>query len=366
MDKGCCPQDNGCCPEGVEKVSGQNSAGCPSSIESVTSHRGVTSISTSLTPCDTFGAWKARWGIGRMNYTVEPGFYAVGKPNGDSPVLVSANYKLTFDVLRKNLAGLDCWLLILDTKGINVWCAAGKGTFGTDELVNRIEAVRLYEVVNHKKLILPQLGAPGVNAHEVAQRTGFSVTFGPVRSDDIQAYIADGYKATKEMRRVKFTFTDRLVLTPMELVPAVKMSLPILGVLLVTNQFAKRPFGKYDIAAYAGAILTGSVITPMLLPYIPVRAFAWKGWLLGVCGTLSILHMSKSFTKGNRLMSAGQLLLFPALSSFLAMNYTGATTYTSPSGVKKEMKQALPFIIGAGAVGATIMLGSHFFGRGKR
>jgi hypothetical protein len=220
--------------------------------------------------------------------------------------------------------------------------------------------------VNHRKLILPQLGAPGVNAHEVAKRTGFSITFGPVRADDIQAYIADGCKATKEMRRVQFTFKDRLVLTPMEIVPAVKMSLPVLGVALLTNQFAKRPFGKADIAAYAGAILTGSVITPLLLPYIPGKAFAWKGWLTGLLGTVGILSKTKGFTKGNRLMSAGQLLLFPAISSFFAMNFTGASTYTSPSGVKKEMQKALPFIIGAGAVGAILVIGSHFFGKGKK
>ena len=351
MDKECCPQNSSCCSE---------------SIVNTPDNEGVSNVSTSLTLCDKYGALKARLGIGRMDYAVKPGLYSVGKPDESSPVLVSANYKLTFDILRKNLAGTDCWLLILDTKGVNVWCAAGKGTFGTDELVHRIEAVSLSDVVSHRKLILPQLGAPGINAHEVAQRTGFAVTFGPVRAEDIQAYIADDYKATKEMRRVKFTFTDRLVLTPMELVPAIKMSLPILGAILVSNQFAKRPFGKSDIATYAGAVLTGSVITPLLLPYIPGKAFAWKGWILGLCGTLGILHASKGFTSGNRLMSAGQLLLFPALSSFLAMNFTGASTYTSPSGVKKEMKQALPFIIGAGAVGAAIMLGSHFFGRGKR
>ena len=351
MGKECCSQNSGCCQE---------------SIDVSPTKREVTNISTSLNICDIVGAWKARWGIGRMNYTVKPGLYSVGKPNGDSPVLVSANYKLTFDVLRKNLKGLDCWLLILDTKGVNVWCAAGKGTFGTDELVYRIEAVGLSEVVNHKKLILPQLGAPGVNIHEVVKRTGFSVNFGPVRAEDVQAYIADGYKATKEMRRVKFTFTDRLVLTPMELVPAVKMSLPIMGALLITNQFAKRPFDKNDITAYAAAVLTGAVITPVLLPYIPGKAFAWKGWLMGLIGTVGILGKSKGFKKGNRLMSAGQLLLFPALSSFFAMNFTGSSTYTSPSGVKKEMKQALPFIIGLGAVGGAIMLGSHLFGKGRK
>ena len=348
----CCIQNSGCC-------SADNT-------EKFVNNSDVQSISTSLTPSDILGTWKARWGIGRMNYTVEPGLYSVGNPNHDSPVLVSCNYKLTFDILRENLTGLDCWLIILDTKGVNVWCAAGKGTFGTDELISRIESVKLSEVVTHKNLILPQLGAPGVNSHEVKRRTGFAVTFGPVRADDIQAFISSGNKATKEMRLVKFTFKDRLVLTPMELVPTMKMTLPILGGLLITNQFAKRPFDKHDIAAYTGAILTGSVITPMLLPYIPGRAFAWKGWLVGLCGTLGILHKTNGFARGNRTMAAGQLLLFPALSSFLTMNFTGASTYTSPSGVKKEMQKALPLIIGAGAIGAAVMLGSHFFGRGKR
>ena len=364
MDKkSCCTKTNDCCSKDVNVIS----ATC--SEENTPCHHANNSlpnVSTSLTLCDILGAWKMRWGIGRMNYTVNPGLYSVGNPQSDSPVLVSANYKLTFDILRKNLSDLDCWLLILDTKGVNVWCAAGKGTFGTDELINRIESVKLPEMVTHKSLILPQLGAPGINSHEVKRHTGFDVTFGPVRADDIQAFISSGNKATKEMRLVKFTFRDRLVLTPMELVPVTKMSLLLLGGLFITNQFAKRPFGKHDMTAYAGAILTGSVITPMLLPYIPGRAFAWKGWLVGLFGTLSILHKSKGFAKGNRVMSAGQLLLFPALSSFLAMNFTGSSTYTSPSGVKKEMQKALPFIIGAGVVGATVVLGSHFFGKGRR
>jgi hypothetical protein len=314
---------------------------------------------------DIIGGWKARWGIGRMDYKVKPGLYAVGKPDGDSPVLVSANYKLTFDILRKNLTSLDCWLLILDTKGINVWCAAGKGTFGTDELVNRIEATRLADVVSHRKLILPQLGASGVSAHEVAKRMGFTVTYGPVRAEDIKAFVDAGYKATKEMRTVEFTFKDRIVLTPMELVPAVQMALPVLGALFLTNQFAARPFDKKDVTAYLGAVLTGAVVTPALLPHIPGKAFAWKGWLLGLGWTAGYLGLSKRFKKEDRLMSVGELLLMPAVSSFLAMNFTGSSTYTSPSGVKKEMKRALPLIIGSAAVGGALMLGVHLFFRRK-
>ncbi|MCL1827722.1 MAG: mercury methylation corrinoid protein HgcA, partial [Candidatus Cloacimonetes bacterium] len=180
---------------------------------------GISATSTMLSLKDYFGGWKARWGVGRMDYKVEPGLYSVGEPDKDSPVLVSANYKLTFDVLRKHLVGLNCWLLILDTKGINVWCAAGKGTFGTAELLHRIETSRLSEFVAHKKLILPQLGATGVSAHEIKRQSGYEVVYGPVRANDIKEYISSGYKATNEMRVVKFTFYDRLVLTPIELLP---------------------------------------------------------------------------------------------------------------------------------------------------
>ena len=75
-----------------------------------------------------------------MNYKVDPGLYALGEPNADSPVLVSANYKLSFDALRSALPGRNFWILVIDTDGINVWCAAGKGTFSTEELVSRIES----------------------------------------------------------------------------------------------------------------------------------------------------------------------------------------------------------------------------------
>ena len=94
-----------------------------------------------------------------MNYRVEPGLYAVGQPDPQSPVLVSANYKLSFDRLRCRLAGLSVWILVIDTNGINVWCAAGKGTFGADEIVRCVESSRLSEVVAHRTLIVPQLGA---------------------------------------------------------------------------------------------------------------------------------------------------------------------------------------------------------------
>ncbi|MCL1886113.1 MAG: mercury methylation corrinoid protein HgcA [Dehalococcoidia bacterium] len=322
----------------------------------------VQSASTTLTLKDILGTVKVRLGIGRMGYTIAPGLYTVGNPNATSPVLVSANYKLTFDTLRKNLSGLDCWLLILDTKGVNVWCAAGKGTFGTGELIDRINTVDLPAIVSHRNLLLPQLGASGVSAHEVALRTDFSITFGPIRSDDIKGFIASGYAATKEMRTVKFTLLNRLILTPIELAAAVKASFVVFGALFLINLFASRLFGVNDLLAYAAAVLIGTVITPVLLPFVPGKAFAFKGWLLGIIGTTCIVWCYGWFSPSYWLLGIGYMLALPAYSAFLAMNFTGTSTYTSPSGVLREMKIAMPLIAVSLLLGIVLLLIKAFTG----
>lgn len=353
-EKACCCSASSCCSTEYITQYDKNDKWVTDEIH--TPKGIVPVVSTSLHFKDKLGAWKVRWGIGRMNYKINPGLYAIGKPNHTSPVLVSANYKLTFDALRKELSGLDCWILILDTKGINVWCAAGKGTFGTDEIVNRISKTGLSEIVSHRKLVLPQLGAPGVSAHEVTKQTGFSVVYGPVRAKDIKTFLDSGFKVTDEMRTVKFTMWDRMVLTPLELVASAKSSLMIFGVMFLLNLFAARPFGFEDFIIYSGAVLTGTVITPLLLPMIPGRAFAWKGWLLGLLWTLSFSWYSGWFNSGFVLLVIGYLLVLPSLSAYLAMNFTGSSTYTSFSGVIKEMKIAVPLIVISSVVGIVLLL----------
>jgi hypothetical protein len=290
-----------------------------------------------------------------MNYKIDEGLYAVGSPDGTSPVLVSANYKLSFDALRRELGGLDCWILILDTEGVNVWCAAGKGTFGTEELITRIDQTGLSEIVSHRTLIVPQLGASGISAHGAAGQSGFSVIYGPVRAHDIKAFIASGNKATKEMRTVRFTLLDRLVLTPIELIRAAKISLRIFGILFLINLFAARHFGMVDFIAYTGAVLAGTVITPVLLPFIPGKAFSWKGCLMGLCWAAYMIWINEWFASGPTLLGIGYALLVPSLSAYWAMNFTGSSTYTSFSGVMKEMKIALPILIISSITGSVLL-----------
>jgi len=152
----------------------------------------IIGTTSNLTAHDRIDHLQARLGLNRMGHKVVPGLYSLGTPDQRSPVLVSANYTLSFNALRSSLAGTDCYILVLDTKGVNVWCAAGKGTFGTEELVHRIQVTGLERVVEHRQLILPQLGAPGVAAHQVKKSTGFSVSYGPIRASDLQEYMREG------------------------------------------------------------------------------------------------------------------------------------------------------------------------------
>lgn len=316
----------------------------------------IPQVATKLSFADTLGSWKCRWSIGRMDYKVDPGLYAVGQPDAGSHVLVTANYKMTFDRLREQLGGLNLWILVLDTDGVNVWCAAGKGTFGTDELVHRVSAVRLSEVVSHRTLILPQLGAVGVAAHEVTRQTKFRVVYGPVRAKDVPVFLANGMQTSEEMRTVRFTFRDRAVLTPMELVGAMTPILITFGILFILNAVGFGHYGSADFFGIIGAVFTGAILTPMLLPWVPGRAFSLKGAILGLLWAVGFLLLN-GFPAPvfGWLKAAAYFLLLPALSGFLTMNFTGSSTYTSLSGVDREMKFAVPAQLAA-TVGAILLL----------
>jgi hypothetical protein len=321
-------------------------------------------VSTHLSKTDFWEHVKCRTSSFRDDYTVNPGLYAVGNPDGNADVLVSANYKLSFDMLRRELGGLNAWILVLDTKGINVWCAAGKGTFGTDELVKRIVSSQLEKIVNHRRVIVPQLCAPGISAHRVRQATGFRVLFGPVYAKDIPAYIGSGHKATREMRRVGFALSERLVLTPMEMNPALKKY--ALYALLIFAVFGLSPSGILFMDAFAGglpffllgfiSVLAGSLLTPVLLPFVPFRSFAVKGWVVGIVSVFLSIRLIPFLSQTDTLLVVFTYLFFPLASSYIALQFTGASTFTGMSGVKRELRVAIPAYVFFGAVSLGLLV----------
>lgn len=316
---------------------------------------------------DLLGSLRARIGIQRDYYKVAPGLYCVGKPEADSPVLVSGNYKLTFDTLRRELSGVGAWILVLDTRGVNVWCAAGKKTFCTDELVYQVKRTQLAKVVSHTQLILPQLGAAGVSAHQVKKACGFEVKWGPIQARDVKNFLENDLQATSEMREVTFPVSERAVLIPVELSMLVKPSWWVLIALFFLSGIGPEIFsidaawlrGQMAATYYLMGIVAGAVVVPLILPWLPSRKFYFKGIVTGILAGAGVAW----FWNGNvvpRLELIALLLISTVISSYAAMNFTGATPYTSPSGVEKEMRQAIPVQIGMVAIAFFCWLVSPF------
>jgi acetyl-CoA decarbonylase/synthase complex subunit gamma len=320
----------------------------------------IARITSELGFNDHLGACKARWGIGRMDYLVPPGLYAIGRPTPVSPVVVTANYKMSYDLVRQALAERDTWLLVLETFGINVWCAAGKGTFGTEELVKRIGLTGLAAIVSHRKLLLPILGAPGVSAHEVRHQTGFNVSFAAIRAEDLPDFLDNGQVTKPHMRELTFSFYERLVLIPVELVLALK-SIFIIGMLsLAMAMLLGTPVAGLQIfIAWLGAAIFGIVIGPLLLPWLPGRSFAVKGAVVGLFWS-GMFYVVANNGGWSSLVTGALFLSLPAISSFYTLNFTGCSPFTSRSGVKKEMRMALPVIGGALLLSLLLLLADKF------
>lgn len=322
-------------------------------------------IKTKLMTKDILQDWHARFSIKRDKFRISTGLYAVGNPDQNSPVLVTANYKLTFDKLRKELDGLDLWIMVIDTKGINVWCAAGKGTFGTKEIIYRIKETKLDRVVSHRNLILPQLGAPGVSAHIITKHTGFKIIYGTVRAEDIPEFISRGCKATTEMKRVEFGFIDRMVLTPIEVLISLKYFTVIPLIFFILNWIGYSDIGIQEIfkmtvlnsIPYLGAFLIGGFLVPIMLPIIPFNSFALKGAILGMIWSAAVTQLNNIFLFGSAMkVIIGNTLLLTSIITMLALNFTGATTYTSFSGVKKETLWTVPIITLASLLGLILLI----------
>jgi hypothetical protein len=324
----------------------------------------VPRLSSELTWRDILKRWSLRWGFARERSAVAPGLYRLGDPTPASPVLVTCNYRMTVDLVRRDLAGIDAWLLMLETYGINVWCAAGKKTFGTDELVRRIFATHLADHIDHETIVVPQLGAVGVAAHRVRQLAGYRVIWGPVRSADLREFLESGMKVTPEMRAVTFALPERMALAPMEIVPSLRYALyaiPLLLVLAVLGaSIGLRSFvpfaaimGLFPSALmFVMAVFAGAVMVPALLPWLPGRAFTVKGAVAGALLALVGLLALPGMLGGMSAWAwAAVVLMITSAASYVGVNFTGSTPYTSPSGVEAELRRALPVQVTALGIG---------------
>lgn len=163
-----------------------------------------------------------------LPFPVKTGLIRVGQPDSNSPVLVTCNFGLTVRRLLRALRGIDVYLLVANSRGINVWCAASGGHFTSNDVVSVVKTSGIGDLVEHRRLVLPQLSGTGVERSVVEEKTGWRVVFGPVYAQDIPPYLANHYKKTERMRTVRFDLFERLEMgamwaTPISVIPLVPL-----------------------------------------------------------------------------------------------------------------------------------------------
>jgi hypothetical protein len=322
-------------------------------------------VAAELAMRDKLGTIGARTGFFRNNYKITPGLYCIGEPSTTSPVVVTANYKLSFDTLRQGLVGVNAWLLVIDTRGINVWCAAGKGTFSAEEIAYQVHKANLDQIVTHREVLLPQLSANGVAAHELKKLCGFRGRFGPILAADLPKFLQAG-EADEDMRTVTFTLRERAVLIPLEICMLWKQ-LSVMALIIFILSGISPDFFSPTLAFNRGILLVfatltamfaGAVATPLLLPWLPFRQFWLKGAIMGSLASLLLLFIG--WQSLGDIEKIAICLWTISSSAYLAMNFTGSTPFTSLSGVAKEMRNGLIFQIGSAILALIFWIAGPF------
>jgi NAD-dependent dihydropyrimidine dehydrogenase PreA subunit len=163
-----------------------------------------------------------------LPFPCRTGLVRLGNPGRSAPVLLTCNFRLTVERVRRALDGIDAYLLVANSRGVNVWCAATGGLLTNHDVVSVLKTSGIDELVDHRQVILPQLAATGIEGKIVRERTGWTVAWGPVRADEIPAFLRHGLTTTKAMRTVTFPWTER-----MEMAVAWAFPISLLALLLL-------------------------------------------------------------------------------------------------------------------------------------
>ncbi len=250
-----------------------------------------------------------------LPWPTETGLRQIGSPGPESPVVVTGNYDLTVRRVLRALEGMDVWLVVAPSGGINVWCAAAGGLMTTHQVVTALKTSGVEDQVRHRRVLLPQLAATGVVGRDLTRRCGWKAKFGPVRIEDVPRYLAQHEKKSEEMRRVRFGVRERLEMAAVWALPAAVVlglgsvwlrpswSLPLVALCFV---LAAAVFLLYDRTPEPRRILFGSAA--VLLASAAV-------WAAG--GTAGALAMA--------------VLASTGLVGLLTFDYTGSTPTESGS-----------------------------------
>ncbi|MBN2257966.1 MAG: hypothetical protein JW704_09095 [Anaerolineaceae bacterium] len=306
----------------------------------------IPSVSSKISPKDHVAHLLFHLHLGRERLQVVPGLYALGTPTAGSPVIVTTNNMIKFDALRSALIGLDIYFLVLDTQGRDNWFMTGKSAFATDELIRRVKKSGLKDIVNHNKLILPELAESSFNDQLVNERCNFNLEYGPERAYDLPEYL-ETRQLTPEMQMVRYNLWERVGLIPTEFF---NFLIPI----ALAFAFVYILGGLLPALATAVAIVAGILLFPLVLPWLPYKDFSTKGFTLGLLVTLpfSLAIVCRNPFEWISIITAIVLLIFlPPVTAFISLNFTGSTAFNKHSKIKEELVTYIPIhmiLFGAG------------------
>jgi len=143
-------------------------------------------------------------------FPCKTGIIRIGNPDRNSPVFLTVNFHLTVTRVKRALSGLDAYLLVANSRGINVWCAATGGLFTNHDVISVLKVSGIEDLVDHRKVILPQLAGTGVEVITIKKKTGWKVIWGPVYAKDIPDFLENNLKKDMSMRKTKFDFTQQI------------------------------------------------------------------------------------------------------------------------------------------------------------
>ncbi len=269
---------------------------------------------------------------------IEPGLYASGNPTPESPVIVTVNYYYTVFCVMHDLRGVDAWVLCVDSRGINVWCAARGPDFGNSQLVEAVSASGLTQVVSHFKLILPQLSAGGVSLPTLPSDFKFHVFYGPVWSRDLPEYLREQVvRKPKRMRVVRFTLPKRIqagithgtfLLRKFLFWP----SLFLFAVFLGLQWWESIGILGWAWITVASTALFIAILFPILNRW---RSFTQKSLLFGMLGAI-LCGIALLLMQGFTPMFPGSVALQFWLGYFATMSFSGYTMESSPRAIQGE------------------------------
>jgi len=224
-------------------------------------------------------------------------------------VLVTGNYDLTVRRLLRALEGIDAWVVVAPSRGINVWCAAAGGHLTSHQVITALKTSGVEERVEHRRAILPQLAATGVLAREVSQRCGWKLRFGPVYAEDLPRYLAQHEKKSDDMRRVRFGVVERLEM-------AIAWAAPVSLVLAALTALA-RPAWCLPIVALSWAL---ALAVFLIYDRIPgPRRLVLGG------GAIAVSLISVALAGGGFAALSAAALGSALLTAILTYDYTGST-----------------------------------------